>query len=314
MAYRLKPGQPIGSEVRRLVAKQIELALGAIHGPGTRAHDKATHRARRHIKKVRALIRLVQPSLVKLPGSANRRLKTVSRLLAPIADAEAVVDTLDQLRKKYPREISPQTFRTIRAGLLQLEARTGRKAKNACVSETVARLLRAELTRSRRWRLRKDGFRGVAPGLEQSVRRSRRAMKVALECPTNAHYHAWRQRVKDLWLQVRILQARCGGALAAFERQLEKLDGCLGEYHNCALLQDVLVEEAFLSRPHTARCLRLIRRYQRELRSEAVTLGAEVHREKPRRFIQRLRRLWRLATPIALAPPAGTRQPWQRVA
>jgi CHAD domain-containing protein len=297
--------------VRRIGEKQFELARAALQGVGSRQRDKATHRARRHIKKIRALIGLFQPSFAPSFRPVARRLRTVSRLLGPIADGEAVVDTLDRIGEKYRDEFPRPTFRTIHAGLVELEFRADRKAKFDRVLETVTRLLRIEQNRTRLWRLEASGFYAVAPGLERSVRRTRRAMARTLEQPTDEHYHRWRRRVKDLWLQVRLLQARCGGGLAREEAQLEQLDGYLGEYHNCLLLAAVLTAEPLASRPRTARCVRLVRRYQAELRREIHPLARETLREKPRRFVQRARLLWRLAKPPRRIP-AGS--PWQRAA
>jgi hypothetical protein len=313
MAYRLKPGRPIAAEVRRIGEKQLELALAAMQRVGTRHSDKCTHRARRHIKKIRALIRLFEPSLAHSCDAANRQLRTVNRLLAPVADGEAVVDTIARIGGRYRHRRPRRTFETVRAGLVELEFRAGRKANFDRVLERATRLLHGEQKCTRLWDLRAPGFRAVAPGLERSVRRCRRAMLRARRHPTDEHYHVWRQRVKDLWLHVRLIQARCGRRLAREEAQLDRLDGCLGEYHNCVLLARILAAEPLTTRQRTARCLRLIRCYQEDLRREIHPLASEIHREKPRQFVQRVHRLWRLAnTSTRTTAEAGP--VWQRAA
>lgn len=293
MAYRFKPGRPIDSEVRRIVDKQFDLALDMMRGVGSRTRDKTTHRSRRHIKKARALIRLVRPLLGDWYRPANRRLRAASRLLAPIADGESIVDALAHMRRKYRSELPPQTFKAIRAALIQRQARTDRRAMNDRVLRAAARPLRAVQRRPWRCRFDRDGIQAIAPGLAHSIRRSRRAMGGALDRPTNEHYHVWRQRVKDLWLQVRLIEPCAGGQLADYERVLERLDGCLGEYHNCVLLTDVLVSEGLVTRLQTAHCLRLIRRYQADLRREARTLASAVDKDTPRAMVDRVKRLWR---------------------
>ena len=120
-------------------------------------------------------------------------------------------------------------------------------------------------------------------------------MARALDHPRGAAYHEWRQRVKTQWLHVRLLQPRCGDALALDERRLEELDGCLGEYHDCAILREALISDSSVAREDAALCLTLIRRYERELRARARTLGGQVHGETPRQFVKRVRRLWRAA-------------------
>jgi hypothetical protein len=186
VAYCLKPGRPVGCEVRRVGEKQCELALAALHGVGTPARDKSTYRARWHIKKIGPLHHLFQPSLAQSCRPVNRRLRPVSRLLAPIADGEAVVDTLARI----------------------CSTRRSRDAVSSTRSNFAFRS-----ARNSSW---------TRPGLKRSVRPTRRAMALTLEHPTDAHHHLWRRRVQDLWQQVRLLQARCGGQLAREDAELER--------------------------------------------------------------------------------------------
>ena len=62
MPYRLKPHKPIQGQVRRIAVKQFDLAAAALGGRGGPASG-AIHEARKHIKKVRALLRLVRPAI-----------------------------------------------------------------------------------------------------------------------------------------------------------------------------------------------------------------------------------------------------------
>src|SRR5262249_4603896 len=95
------------------------------------------------------------------------------------------------------------------------------------------------------------------------------------------------------WFHVRLLEGRCGNHLVVVQRRLEALDGVLGEYHNLVLLREVLAGDSGLSREEAARCLRVVRRYQRALRQPAQMLGRRIYMEKPRRFVRRVKRLWR---------------------
>jgi hypothetical protein len=312
MGYRLHPGQPIKDEVRRIAVRQLEQAIAGLRTVGDTEGDEAVHTARRHIKKIRALTRLVRPALGKRYGAVNERLRTVSRLLAPIADGQAVVDTLAHIAERYGDQLPAEVHSEIRATLLRRESMADEQAVLDHALDTAAALLRAERDGVSRWKLHETGFRAIAPGLERSVRAERDAMARALSGSRSAAYHTWRQRVKDQWLHMRLLDARCGGSLALDERRLEELDGCLGEYHNCAILRDVLTSDSSLPRDDAARCLRLLRRYERELRTKARTLGAQVHAETPRHFVKRVRRLWRAARRRPDQPERGT--PWQPAA
>jgi CHAD domain-containing protein len=173
--------------------------------------------------------------------------------------------------------------------------------------ETAAKLLSDERKHVADWHLRPRGFRALAPGLEKSVRATLRAKEQCLAAPSFDRYHTWRRRLKTLWLQVRLLELRCGAGLVADRERLELLDGVLGECHDCALLQNVLRSGAPLPRHEAAHCIRVLRRHQAKLRARAHELGRQIHDEKPRRFVRRVRRVWQVQkrrTPHAL--PEGT--------
>jgi CHAD domain-containing protein len=295
VAFSLKQDQPVGDEIKRIVTRQFELATTELKDIGDPRGDAAIHRARRRVKKIRAVIRLARPALGDTFGPLDKRLRDTIRLLAPVADGQGVVHALDELAAKCRDDFSPPVFETIRAGLVEREARADRKAKVDRVLQRVTATLRSERARVKHWRVRGGGFRRIAAGLETSFRRARKAMAAAVDHPTADNYHRWRRRVKDHWFHVRLIEARSGNRLATYERRLEALDECLGEYHNFALLHGILFGDPFVSRQETARRLRLIRRYQAELRRRAVSLGARLYNERPGHFVRRVRALWRLA-------------------
>jgi hypothetical protein len=304
VAYTLKPGRSIGYEVRRTVRKQIGLAIDKLR------ESNGIHDARRHVKKARATIRMVRTGMPSIYEGTNRRLRRASRLLAPIADCESSVRTLDRLRRKYRRHLSPQTFSKIRRDLLERSALVVRKTKLTRAVPRAIRILTAERARAAGWNLTLDRFRHVGAGLQRTFRRARTSMARAQAAPTAKHYHAWRQRVKDLWFQVRLVEGWCGGRLQSLQRRLEVLDGWLDEFHNVALLEHVLVEEPLASRAQTARYLRLLREYRSGLSSRTRMLGNAIFAQKPKQFRRRIRRLWRSTA----AASRNERNPWRRAA
>ena len=291
MGFRLKSGQSVSNEIRRIVLQQLDRATSELTSIGDPESDEAIHDARRRVKKIRAIIRLIRPVLDKEHRS-DPELRRVSKLLAPVADGQGVIDTLNQLLKRYRRELPPKTAEAIRSDLVERGRRIDSQASKDGVLEKAQLTLRAERQRVKQWKITADGFRAVAPGLKASVRRARSAMVDAWMHPTASHHHAWRRHVKNHWFHVRLLSARCGYRLESYQRQLEALDGILGEYHNLVLLHEVLVSDTTLEQPAVARCLTIVERYQRALRRHAHVLGIRIYSEKPRRFVRRVRELW----------------------
>ncbi len=302
MGFRLKPEEPVAREVKRIVVRQFELAVTELRAIGNPDSDAAVHRARRRVKKIRAALRLVRSALGGTFEPLDKRLRHSARLLAPVADGQGVVQALDRLAEKYRDDFAAAALASFRAGLLEREVRADRQAKVQRVLKTVSTILREERTQVKSWQLKRAGFRPVGQALESTCRRARQAMAAAMAHPTADNFHVWRRLVKDHWFQVRLIESRCGNRLVAYERRLEALDDVLGEYHNFALMRAILSAEMTVSRDETARRLRIIRRYQGELRRKARALGARIYNEKPRRFARRVHALWRLTNVLRHVP------------
>jgi CHAD domain-containing protein len=302
VGFRLKCDETVSSEIQRIVLRQLEVATSELTSIGDPESDEAIHDARRRIKKIRAVIRLVRPVLDNSSRPVESDLRRVNRMLAPVADGQGVIATLDELARRYSKVLPRKTVATLRSDLIARERRIDSAAEAAHVLQRATATLRAERRRVKRWRLKVDGFRAIAPGLKESVRRARNAMLAAWIHPSAAQFHAWRRHVKEHWFHVRLLEGRCGDHLMRDQRRLEALDGVLGEYHNLVLLRDVLLTDSSLSRKQFRECLQVIVRYQRTLRLHAQLLGARIYCEKPRRFVRRVRRLWRSTIPDDAAP------------
>lgn len=94
MAFRMRPDQPIEAECRRIADKQLQLAITGLEAAGGVDGDQRAHTARRHVKKIRALIRLVEPRLESGERHTQHGLRQASRGLATIADGEALLATI----------------------------------------------------------------------------------------------------------------------------------------------------------------------------------------------------------------------------
>src|SRR2546430_1303607 len=80
----------------RVARGRIRHALGQLddgHDP-----DKAVHEARKDMKKLRALVRLMRPELGgKAYRRENARFREVARSLSGVRDAKAMLEALDAL-------------------------------------------------------------------------------------------------------------------------------------------------------------------------------------------------------------------------
>src|SRR5262249_61758788 len=79
--------------------------------------DEAIHEARKSVKKVRAILELIEPDGVRAAKS-QKRLRTVNRILSGLRDADAMMEILAKLSSRSPRLFSEHTFARIRRRLL----------------------------------------------------------------------------------------------------------------------------------------------------------------------------------------------------
>jgi hypothetical protein len=312
VGYRLDPGQPVVDELRTITAHQLELAIARLTDVGDAIHDGSVHVARRHIKKVRAMIRLVRRADDHRYRAVDHRLRTVNRMLAPIADAQATVAMLARMAWRDGGQLPGDVVARLRGSVLRRESMAYEDAALTDAFDTAAALLRAERDRVGDWRVSQTGFGAIVGGLKHTARASRRAMVKALATSRIKDYRKWRQLAKYHWLQVRLLTARCGGGLDLDERRLEALDGYLGDCRNCAILREVLSSDSQLDRTDAARGLLAVRRYERELRRCARRLGTAIYAETPTHFVRRVERLWRTTRRTQRTQPGGT--PWRSAA
>ncbi len=311
MPYCIAIERPVAEEMRRIVRKQLRLAITELSAAAAPS-DGTVHDARRHIKKARAALRLCRDAVRPSYRSSNRRLRRATRLLAPIADGEAVVRAFAALAAQHAAALPRAAVAAMQRYLEDRQAAIDRHAARHRVLRRVVVKLKRERDEARRYPLDGDEYDLLAPGFERTLRRSRAAMTRAIVCETAGHYHDWRRRVKDHWLQVRLLSVRCGGRLSADAQQLDQLDALLGSCHDLALLTGIVRDAAPLSRAHAAACLRVIRREQWAQRRRAVALGHAVYDEPSSASVDRAARAWRPAAPDAAA--AGVRRPGPRAA
>ncbi len=325
MPYHLIPGEPIPAGIRRVVREEIEWAArqlsganGRVSAPAYRAgagsrrrgprtvlpaflksqesagRDTAIHEARKSMKKIRGALRLMRPEVDPVYREENAWFRDVGLRLAGFRDAGAMIETFDALRRKYRGEPGRRTMASIRRGLVARKRHAEARADIGQVLGAMGDALSRRALRAERWPLETGGFAALAPGLEATFRGGRKALERVRKHPSPENYHEWRKRVKDHWYHVRLLEKYWTGAMQAYEKSLKDLETWLGEDHNLVVLREtVLAEpELFGSAPDIAFFVKLTGRYHKELRANAVALGRHIYGEKPRQFIQRLRRLW----------------------
>lgn len=296
MAYSFKPDETIHNGVKRIVTEELDSAAGQLEGHGQSDRDEAIHEARKSVKKIRGVLRLVRPELGSVYTLENQRFRELGHRLSEFRDAGAMLETFDQLDQLYRETWGRQhNMASIRGRLLEAKAGHESEAGIAAVLSAVSGELNAASSKVKEWPLDADGFEAIAPGLELTYRGGRRAMTRAVRDPSPENYHDWRKRVKDHWYHVRLIGNVCGGALSFYQRSLKDLETCLGDDHNLTVLRERISVEptAYGSPSDTSFFLDTVANHRSTLRAAAVSQGQDVYDDQPKVFVRQLRSLWR---------------------
>jgi CHAD domain-containing protein len=289
--YRLRRGEQPASEVRRVARGRVESALQHMREESPKDPARAIHEARKDLKKVRSLLRLVRDEIGDdLYRRENSRFRRAGRLLSGPRDAQVKLETLEALVERFAGEASGHDWGPYAAGL-RAEAEPGPGLGDRI--ERAAGEIEVGRMAVEGWPLESDGSELVAGGLRRGYRRGRKRFAEAASKPTDEAVHEWRKRAKDLWYHLRLLRDAKPKRIGNETDRAHDLSDLLGDHHDLAVLREDARGRPRLLGPGGIELLStLIERRQRELLGEAVSLGERLYAEKPRSFAGRFERYW----------------------
>ncbi len=287
MAYRLKTHESIPQNVRRIVREELTSAVSALSNAAPRARDEAIHEARKSIKKIRGVLRLMRPELGADYRIAIDKIRPVATALSELRDSGAIIGTFDALVEPA----GPARFSALRSQLISSKRQKERTLKVAGVLRSGAAQLSDFEPTLDSWKLCADGFDALRPGLRRSYRAAKHAFHQAVKDGTAEACHNWRKRVKDHWYHTRLLQPVWDAPLQLRERQLNELETALGEDHNLSVLS-ALLTSILPDHPTMPGFAVLVEQRSRELRQQAFHCGNELFAQRPRAFLKHLQAQW----------------------
>lgn len=298
--------EPLGVALKRIGVSQCEGAIRGLAQPGDDI-DGAVHEARKAMKRVRAVLRLVRYEIgERVYRYENRTLRDAARLLAPVRDGAVSVETVTGLARRFEGALPIDVFDDVAERL----DRRALRLRSRVLSESDA--LDRVLSTLERTRVRfaawpagdgdekaygppvRDAFAAIGPGLAATYGRGCREMTKAYDRPTAGNFHLWRKRVKYLRHQMEILHPLWPEIVGGFAVSLERLGDLLGEEHDLAELLDLLaVDDDLCPDPVERSLLAALAQHRRaELQTSARILGMRLYAEKPSRFVRRIAAYW----------------------
>ncbi|HEX2129285.1 MAG TPA: CHAD domain-containing protein [Solirubrobacterales bacterium] len=293
-AYRLRTEERVAFGLRRVARGRLDSAVERL-----RTDDldevEAVHDARKDLKKLRAVLRLVRPVADEdLLRRENERYRDAARLLSGTRDAQVRAETIAALAARFPNDPPPHGWSGVRealalndeiAGLGELRERAAAQIEGGREALTTLGLpgSDAEL---------------LGRGLQRTYSRGRRRLRAAAAEPTDERLHDLRKRAKDLWYHLRLLAPACQPALDPLTARADRLGELLGDDHDLAVLSAWLEDgHGDLDRETRSHLQRLIGQRRLEMQIELFDCAETIYHEKPKAFARRILGLWQSATP-----------------
>ena len=290
MSFELQQRKHIEDELKKIVRQQLRKAAHALTTSEGTQFRSAVHESRKSVKKVRAVAALLKQAGAKLPRRDRRRLKSTARALSRVRDSDAIIDTFDRVRRRYPKQLPEHTYEILRRGLVAARDRSEARARHDGVVAEAAERLEKTRTSAKEWTSHSIKWPDLVAIVTVSYRRSRNAMKRARVTRQSATLHRWRKEVKTLWYLLRLARPLTTG-VAPLIAALNQLETELGDDHNLVVLGATLrgCHDLRSMRAEMRQINRLAARMRQPLRRRAFALGRRLHLRKPEAFARWLR-------------------------
>ncbi len=291
MSYRLSLERPAPDAVRAVARERAEHALGVLRETAPDDPATAVHDVRKDTKKLRALLRLLQPAIDPgLRRGENRAIAAIAQRLSGSRDAEVLAGLAADLRERAVGQAPETTFIAVHDALAsRVDADGGLDGQ----VPAAAAQLEALAERIDTWPLDEVRPRTLVAGLERSYRRGRDDLERVRRRPGDPErLHEWRKRVKDLWYQERLLRDAWPGVMKAQAAELDELGELLGDDHDLAVLRDELTAPDGVGAGIASDLQPVVAAIddrRGDLQERALATGARVYAEKPSAFARRHR-------------------------
>lgn len=277
----IRPGKPVGPELRRIVIFQIEAALASLKGNNV-SHD-AVHDARTCIKKIRAILQLSCPAMSrKQRVLANRLLSEASQRLAPLRDSEVRVRMLDSLLERTGLHVDD--YASLRTGLADVAKQ--RRINDARKIPAVLNALRRVRGAADSWPMEDLTGKDLKRRMRRTYRRGRTALALCSVSPDPDPFHLWRKQVKMLWYQLRITAPLWKGRGEDLICSTERIGQLAGDERDLGLLRETLIMGP--KGKATSLLLAKIAILLPELRRQALDSGLAFYGIRPKQFVEYL--------------------------
>jgi CHAD domain-containing protein len=297
MSFELKPDESLRKNIRRIARKEMDNALEDLTGTTKDPRDEVVHEARKYLKKIRAVLRLVRPEIGETAfREENTCFRDAARPLTEVRDAKILIETLDKLAEHFREHVAARSFGGVRKAMQDnLRAVRRRVLDEQDAFTVVAEAVRQARGRVKDWADMPDKWPAAGYGLRDVYRQARKACGQAEADPTVENLHEWRKQAKYLRYELELLRPLWPERLGELAGEADRMGDLLGDDHDLAVLRQMLTDDPgrFGDEGDVEILLALIDRRRAEIEQEVMLLGRRFFQDKPRDFVGQLKGYWK---------------------
>lgn len=313
MAFRFDLHETFQKAIPRLARERIDRVIESL---SEKPHPGAVsiHDARKDLKSLRALLRLVRGSIDK--GARLREnvlFREAGRSLSIVRDPQALLEVLENLTERLQTDSGRSTSK--QESTRAFAAKIHREIEQTLVDglpsgliRTLVRELREAKRRAALW------FEGivlrpgneweifVGTGLRQTYRKSKNLVwqfeVMGREKADDQAWHELRKSAKALGYQLRLLKSIWPGMVDPLVGEIDQLTDRLGDANDLAILGGKILNQPYnpaemkeFAEPRRIFLQSLDRRKQK-LHAEAFEIARLIYAEKPGQFERRCAAYW----------------------
>jgi CHAD domain-containing protein len=290
MAYHFEKNMGTVQDGVRAIA--IELIDDAVEATKQRRDAEQTvHTLRKTCKKLRGLVRLIQPVFAGYQAE-NTAFRDAGRGLSFLRDSTVQIATYDSLLDAFDDQVERARFAPVRRKLTLRHKRLAQHGDVRRRLEEFRETMADARRRVRHWRLDTEGFDAIGPGLAKTYKRTRRAMAAASGDISAEAIHEWRKRVKDHWYHSRLLTPVWTKMMKPHRVAADELGELLGQHHDLEVFKKRLAEDELADAADIKVLMALARRRQQALADQAFLMSARLLAERPKHLASRWKSYW----------------------
>jgi CHAD domain-containing protein len=277
LASHFKRSESLAHGAKRLLQREFDSAVELL-AQADQPLDFRVHEARKCLKRLRALLSLVEDNVdPEQVTRARACIRAAAHALADLRSSAALNETFDALVERYPGSLEAPIIDGVRRALTRpTESMDTTQALTAAL-DALGRARDAAQTLD----VSGHGWSVVDRGFRRTYARARKYFSRAHDSRSVDQFHEFRTQLKRHYYQLELFSKVWPRLVRAECRELDRLGERLGEHHDLSLLLPEL-ERKGLEQAAAAELPALIDRRKRDLESKVLSRAARLFAEAPR--------------------------------